>query len=109
MCRDIVIRNNLFKCAGFPAVGHHGDCGHHNILISGNIFDGPSGLWGNSRGYVIFRPMVYDVKVSDNVFLCPDESDSPNYGILFENTDGGKLDVSGNAFCGKIDKEIIIG
>ncbi len=109
VCRNIVIKNNLFKCAGFPAIGHHGDCGHHNITICENVFDGPSGLWGKSRGYVIFRPMVYDVKVKDNAFLCPNEADSPNYGILFENSDESKLNVNGNVFCGKIDKEVIIG
>ena len=44
VCSNIVIKNNLFKCAGFPAIGHHVDCGHHNIEITNNIFDGSSRL-----------------------------------------------------------------
>ena len=69
VCRNIVIRNNIFKCDGFPGVGHHGDIDHHNILIENNIFDGPSGRIGKSRGYIFFRPMVYDLKVKNNAFI----------------------------------------
>ena len=94
--------NKIFKCAGFPAIGHHGDCGHHNILIENNIFDGKSGLYGNSRGYVIFRSSVYDVKIKDNVFIAPDTSDSPNYGVIFENNNPDTLLMHGNAFIGNI-------
>ena len=74
----------------------------HNIFIENNIFDGKSGLYGNSRGYVIFRPSVYDVAVKDNIFIAPEESDSPNYAIVFENSDRDKLLTQGNAFKGKI-------
>ena len=103
VCSNIVIKNNLFKCAGFPAVGHHGDCDHHNILIENNIFDGPSGLWGKSRGYIIFRPKVYDLKVKDNVFIAPQENDSTNYGIIFENPDKTTLIEKNNTFIGNFD------
>lgn len=103
VCSNVVIKNNLFKCAGFPAVGHHGDCDHHNILIENNIFDGPSGLWGKSRGYIIFRPKVYDLKVKDNVFIAPQENDSPNYGIIFENPDKTTLIEKNNTFIGNFD------
>lgn len=109
VCRNITIKNNIFKCAGFPAIGHHGDCGHHDIFIENNIFDGKSGLNGKSRGYIIFRPMVYDVNVKNNFFLSPTESESPNYGIVFENSDKNRLCSDGNLFSGKIDKEIIMG
>ena len=102
VCRNIIISNNIFKCAGFPAIGHHGDCGHHNIFIENNIFDGKSGLYGNSRGYVIFRPSVYDVEIKDNVFIAPIESDSPNYGIVFENNNPDMLHMQGNTFIGNI-------
>ena len=102
VCRNIIISNNIFKCAGFPAIGHHGDCGHHNIFIENNIFDGKSGLHGNSRGYVIFRPSVYDAEIRDNVFIAPEESDSPNYGIVFENNSPDMLHMQGNSFIGKI-------
>lgn len=102
VCRNIIISNNIFKCAGFPAIGHHGDCRHHNIFIENNIFDGKSGLYGNSRGYVIFRPSVYDVEIKDNIFIAPEESDSPNYGIVFENNNPDMLHMQGNTFIGNI-------
>lgn len=104
VCRNIIIKDNLFKCAGFPAIGHHGDCDHHNIEIKNNIFDGKSGLWSKSRGYIIFRPMVYGVKVKDNIFITPKETDSPNYGIVFENPDKNALVEENNTFIGNIDK-----
>lgn len=109
VCRNITIRNNIFKCAGFPGIGHHGDCGHHNILIENNIFDGISGTKSNSRGYIIFRPEVYGVEIRDNYFLSPEESVSPNYGIVFENPREDELLTKGNIFKGKIDKEVITG
>lgn len=109
VCRNITIKNNIFKCAGFPAVGHHGDCGHHNIVIENNIFDGASGLYSKSRGYIIFRPEVYDVEIKNNVFVSPEETDSPSYGIIFENPNEDKLLTEGNIFVGKIDKEVITG
>lgn len=102
VCRNIIISNNIFKCAGFPAIGHHGDCGHHNIFIENNIFDGKSGLKGNSRGYVIFRPSVYDVEIKNNVFIAPTESDSPNLGVIFENNKPDMLLMEGNTFIGNI-------
>ena len=109
VCHNITIKNNIFKCAGFPAIGHHGDCCHHDIFIENNIFDGKSGLNGKSRGYIIFRPMVYDVNIKNNFFLSPTESESPNYGIVFENSDKNRLCSYSNLFSGKIDKEIITG
>ena len=102
VCHHITISNNIFKCAGFPAIGHHGDCGHHNILIENNIFDGKSGLYGKSRGYIIFRPMVYDVKIKNNVFISPENTNSPNYGIVFENQKSDELLTESNVFIGKI-------
>ncbi len=109
VCRNITVRNNIFKCDGFPGVGHHGDCDHHNIVIENNIFDGPSGREGKSRGYIFFRPMVYDLAVNKNVFISPDESDSPLYGIIHENSDPSALKAEDNLFIGKIDREIIKG
>lgn len=109
VCRNIVIRNNIFKCDGFPGVGHHGDIDHHNILIENNIFDGPSGRIGKSRGYIFFRPMVYDITVRGNAFIAPEETDSPNYGIISENPDSTALKTEDNLFFGKIDEEVIIG
>lgn len=109
VCSNIRITDNIFKCAGFPAIGHHGDCAHHNICIENNIFDGTSGLYGNSRGYIIFRPSVYGVKIKNNFFVSQEEADSPNYGIVFENPDKAELLSEGNIFSGKIDEEVITG
>lgn len=109
VCRNITVKNNIFKCDGFPGVGHHGDIDHHNILIENNIFDGPSGRDGKSRGYIFFRPMVYGLTVRNNAFLAPEETDSPSYGIILENPDETALSAEGNIFTGKIDKEVIIG
>ena len=109
VCRNIIVRNNIFKCDGFPGVGHHGDCDHHNILIEDNIFDGPSGREGKSRGYIFFRPMVYGLTVRNNAFISPEETDSPSYGIILENPDETALTAENNVFIGKIDKEVVTG
>ena len=109
VCRNITIRNNIFKCDGFPGVGHHGDIDHHDIIIENNIFDGPSGRIGKSRGYIFFRPMVYNLTVRNNVFISPEKTDSPAYGIIHENDDPSALKTENNLFIGKIDKKIIKG
>ena len=109
VCCDITIENNIFKCAGFPAIGHHGDCGHNNVFIHNNVFDGPSGLDGKSRGYIIFRPMVYKVKINSNIFISPEEAVGLNYGIVFENPVEENLTEENNAFVGNISKKVIIG
>lgn len=109
VCRNITIRNNIFKCDGFPGVGHHGDIDHHDIIIENNIFDGPSGRIGKSRGYIFFRPMVYNLIVRNNVFIAPEKTDSPAYGIIHENDDLSALKTENNLFIGRIDKEIIKG
>lgn len=103
-CRNIVIKSNIFKCDGFPAIGHHGDCEHYNIEISDNIFDGPSGRWSMSRGYIIFRPLVHDVVIKNNVFIAPEETDSPNFGIIVENPDKTTLTTENNLFIGNINE-----
>ena len=109
VCSNIRIHDNIFKCDGFPAIGHHGDCDHHNISIENNIFDGPSGREGKCRGYIIFRPMVYDLRVRNNVFIAPDKTDSPSYGIIYENPDETGLTVENNIFIGKLDRKVITG
>lgn len=109
VCRNITISNNLFKCAGFPAIGHHGDCTHNGIIIDSNIFDGTSGLYGKSRGYITFRSMVYNLQVKNNTFVVPTESDSPVYGIVFDNPDEKDFFAENNIFLGKTDAEIITG
>ena len=103
VCRNVIIKNCIFKCAGFPAIGHHGDCAHHNIEISGNIFDGTSGLYGKSRGYIIFRPQVYDVLIKDNFFVAPQSTQSPNLSIVIENPDKTTFLQRDNVFDGHFD------
>ena len=104
VCRNIEIKDCIFKCAGFPAIGHHGNCAHRNIKISGNVFDGASGLNGKSRGYIIFRPQVYGVEITGNFFIAPESSESPNYGVIIENPDKAAAVQSGNVFTGHIDE-----
>ena len=104
VCRNITIKNCVFKCAGFPAIGHHGDCDHHDIKISGNVFDGASGLYGKSRGYIIFRPQVYDVMITDNFFVAPESTDSPNLSVVFENPDKTLVTQKDNVFTGHFDE-----
>lgn len=106
VCHNIIIKNNIFKCDGFPGIGHHGDGEHYNIEIYDNIFDGPSGRMEKSRGYIIFRPNVHDINIHDNVFLAPEESDSPNIGIIVENPDETTLTAEGNLFSGYFSEQI---
>lgn len=106
VCRNIQIHDNIFKCDGFPGVGHHGDSEHYNIEIYDNIFDGPSGRMEKSRGYIIFRPSVHDINIHDNVFLAPEESDSPNIGIIVENPDETILTAEDNLFSGYFTEQI---
>lgn len=104
VCHNVVIKNCIFKCAGFPAIGHHGDCAHRDIEISGNIFDGASGLYGKSRGYIIFRPQVYGVTVAGNSFIAPEDCELPNYGIIIENPDKAACEQRDNVFRGHFDE-----
>lgn len=110
VCSNIIIENNIFKCDGFPGIGHHGDCNHHNIIIRNNIFDGPSGNYGKSRGYIIFRPQVTEISVENNVFIAP-ESDygSPNVGIIIENTDIDTFTEKDNVYIGSFKEKVIRG
>ena len=80
--------------------------GKNNIEIYNNIFDGPCGRYGISRGYIFFRPLVHGITVRDNYFLAPEKTDSPAYGIISENPDKSVLVSVNNVFSGKIDKEI---
>lgn len=108
-CRNISIESNIFKCDGFPAIGHHDDCGHENIVISNNIFDGSASGYGKSRGYIIFMPSVSSVKVVSNSFFAPEKSDTPNIGIISENSDRNALVCEENSFHGYYSEKIIYG
>lgn len=103
VCSHILIESNTFRCAGFPAIGHHGNCAHHHIEIRNNIFDGFSGLYGKSRGYIIFRPDVHTVHIADNTFIAPKKTESPNIGIILENSDKSTFTQENNVFMGHFD------
>ena len=82
--------------------------GPKRFLIEGNIFDGPSGGYGKSRGYITFRSQVYDIKVVNNAFLAPEEkTDSPNWGVVIDNLDKTVLVESDNVFLGNIAERIL--
>ena len=49
------------------------------------------------------------MEIKNNFFVSPEETDSPNYGIIFENPKDGSLVAEDNIFIGKIDKEVITG
>lgn len=108
VCSNIIIENNIFKCDGFPGIGHHGDCNHHNIIIRNNIFDGPSGSYERSRGYIIFRPQVTEISVENNVFIAPENDyGSPNIGMIIENTDIDTFTEKDNIYLGSFKEKVI--
>lgn len=110
VCSNILIENNIFKCDGSPGIGHHNSCPHHGIVIRNNIFEGTSGRDGVSRGYIMFRPAVYDVTVENNVFIAPeDDYGSPNLGIIVENTDIDTLKEIDNTYIGNFTEKVFRG
>ncbi len=110
VCSNILIENNIFKCDGSPGIGHHNSCPHHGIIIRNNIFEGTSGRDGVSRGYIMFRPAVYDVTVENNVFIAPDNDyGSPNLGIIIENTDTSALKEADNTYIGNFTQKVFRG
>lgn len=99
-CCNIKISSNIFKCDGFPGIGHHGNYEHNNINVICNVFTGTSGRFGNSRGFVIFMEKVHDVEVSNNAFISEAEKGIPAAGIITENTDKSSLKAENNTFIG---------
>lgn len=90
-CRDVLIENNIFRCAGFPAVGHHGDHAHSDIVIRNNIFDGTCYTEGRTRGYITFMPQVSGVTVTGNVFISPDLPERIEDTFQIKNPDPAAL------------------
>ncbi len=97
-CRNILIENNIFKCYGFPAIGHHGDHAHRNFTIRNNIFYGSSVTGKNSRGYITFMPKVHGVTVEDNVFC--DTAGTDNKLFEIKNPDPDTWKISNNTLVG---------
>lgn len=103
-CSDIKVASNIFKCDGFPGVGHHGNYEHTDIKIHNNVFTGTSGKFGNSRGFVIFMERVHDVDVSDNAFISTSEKDIPAIGIVTKNPDKASCIAANNVFIGNFSQ-----
>lgn len=106
-CKNVRIESNLFKCDGFPAIGHHdADCNHNDIVISNNIFDGSASTDGRSRGYIIFMPRVSGVKIVNNTFIASEKSGDVYPGIVFKNTAKAALLCENNCFHGRCTDEV---
>ncbi len=99
-CTEITIRNCLFKCDGFSAIGHHGNDEHTAIRIEDNIFTGRSGKGERSRGYITFMEKVHDVTVAGNVFLSSADDGQQNRGIVTMNPDPASCTADRNVFRG---------
>lgn len=108
-CSDVRIASNIFKCDGFTAIGNHENYGHNNIQIICNVFTGPSGRFGKSRGYVIFMDKANNIEVSDNAFISPAEKGVPNIGVIAENPAENALVAKNNTFIGNFSELFKIG
>lgn len=102
-CKDILLESNIFKCAGFTAIGHHGDYEHTDIKIVNNLFVGVSGNENGSRGYITFMNKTHGVKITDNIFNSYSEQNSVSWGINTKNTTPDSVIAENNLFKGKFD------
>lgn len=100
VCRNCVVRNCLFKCDGFPGVGHHGNHDHHNIEICNNLFIGRIDRFDHSRGFVIFMEKAHSIHVHDNIFASKSEADSPALGLVINNPSPDAMIAENNVFEG---------
>lgn len=107
-CTDIKFKSCIFKCGGFPAIGHHGNDAHNNIKISDNIFTGLSGIGNNSRGFVAFIEKTHDVEITDNAFISSAD-EQKSLGILTLNQDISSCIAKDNIFIGKFDEHFTGG
>ncbi len=106
-CKNVLIDSNLFKCDGFPAIGHHDtECNHSGIIIKNNTFDGSASSDGISRGYIIFMPEVSGVSIINNTFISPEKTGAVNPAIIFTNTNDGELICENNRFTGVFSDKI---
>ena len=108
-CEDVVVENCLFKCNGFPGIGHHNPTAHRNITIRNNVFDGPSGKDGGSRGYIIFMKEVRDVFVKDNAFISTIEEGLPAHALVINCPDEDACIVENNTFIGNFSERFVGG
>ena len=99
-CRDIIIERCIFKCDGFPGVGHHGSDEHTGITIRENVFTGTSGKGDISRGFIFFMKEVHGVWVQSNAFISKREKDAKAFAVVIENPDAAACLVEGNSLIG---------
>lgn len=103
-CRNISVVSCIFKCDGFPGIGHHGDAEHTDIKIINNVFTGASGKFGESRGYITFTPKVHGVTVSGNAFISDAEKGVKNIGLIANNPDKKSMLAERNTFIGNFSE-----
>lgn len=108
-CRNITVKSNIFKCAGFTAIGHHCNYEHTDIKITDNIFLGFSGNDKVSRGYITFMDKPHDIEITGNIFNSYSEANSISRGILTKNTSENVINAENNLFVGKFDEYFIGG
>lgn len=99
-CTDIKIASCIFKCAGFPAIGHHGNDAHNDIRIYCNVFTGNSGIGEKSRGFIAFIEKVYGVEISENAFISQANKGENRLGISALNPDNNSCIAENNMFIG---------
>lgn len=108
-CRAILIDNCIFKCAGFPAIGHHGNDEHTDIVIRENVFDGAPGRFGLSRGYIIFMKPVHGVQVRENAFISDMKPGAAAHAVVMMNPDESACLAGENTFSGVFTEPFIGG
>lgn len=106
-CKNIEIKSCIFKCGGFPAIGHHGNDAHNDIKITDNIFTGVSGIGENSRGFIAFIEKTYGVKISENAFISY-ANDQKSFAVTTLNKNADSCIINNNVFIGKYD-DLFVG
>lgn len=107
-CCDIKIASCIFKCGGFTAIGHHGNDAHNDIKIYNNVFTGLSGNEERSRGFITFMEKVYNVDIAGNAFISKSDKEKCT-GILTNNPDESSILAEDNTFIGKFDEYFVGG
>lgn len=107
-CCDIKIASCIFKCGGFTAIGHHGNDAHNDIKIYNNVFTGLSGNEKKSRGFITFMEKVYNVDIAGNAFISKSDKEKC-IGISTNNPDASSILAEDNTFIGKFDEYFIGG
>lgn len=108
-CSDIKIESCIFKCGGFPAIGHHGNDAHNGLNICNNVFDGSSGIEDKSRGFITFIEKTYDVNIHDNAFISRTDRNTKSFAVVTQNQNADSCIVKNNTFFGSFDDYFIGG